>query len=81
MPQGQETPKVTRDFILKTKQNAPGLTHQQISDKVEEKFGTRIDKSTVGKIIQRADVSNSLSNATSSILKSSILGRRPPSVL
>ena len=53
---GLPIPDAIRQFVLETKQNAPGLAHRQIADKVEEKFGEggKIDKTSVGRILKEA---------------------------
>lgn len=50
MASGIPTPKQIRDFVIETHENAPELSNRLITDKVEAKFGRRIDKSTVGRI-------------------------------
>ena len=54
--QGKRTPPTIEEFVVKTKQNAPGLTHQNIVDRVVEQFGesSRIDRSSVPRILARA---------------------------
>jgi hypothetical protein len=51
--QGKRTPEHIRNFVIGVKANAPGLSHRQIADRVEEKFGegAKIDKSTIGRIL------------------------------
>ena len=53
---GKRTPPAIEEFVVKTKQNAPGLTHQNIVDRVVEQFGesNRIDQSSVPRILARA---------------------------
>jgi hypothetical protein len=50
MKQGEPTPPEVREFILKTKRNAPSLSYGDIAAKVESECGEEIDKSTVGRI-------------------------------
>ena len=52
---GKETPKVIRDFVVRTNQPPTGLSQRQIADRVEKRFGekSKIDKSTVGRILQK----------------------------
>ena len=54
--QGKKIPSAIGEFVVKTKQNAPGLTHQNIADRVVEQFGesNRIDRSSVQRILARA---------------------------
>lgn len=52
MNRGKRKPEPMRQFIKETKRNAPGLTYTQIVDRVEARFGERVDKSTVGRILR-----------------------------
>ena len=54
--QGKRIPPAIEEFVANTKQNAPGLTHQNIVDRVVEQFGesSRIDRSSVPRILARA---------------------------
>jgi hypothetical protein len=53
---GKRTPEHIRKFVIEVKTNAPGLSHGQIADRVAERFGEEagVDKSTVGRILERA---------------------------
>ena len=54
--QGKRTPPAIEEFVVNTKQNAPGLTPPNIADRVAEQFGepNRIDRSSVPRILARA---------------------------
>lgn len=50
--QGKKTPDAIREFIIREKWNALGLTQADLAARVEAKFGAKIDKSTVGKYLR-----------------------------
>jgi hypothetical protein len=54
--QGVRTPKPIRRFIIEIDRNAPGLTNQQIADRVAASFGpaSKLDRGTVGRIRNKA---------------------------
>lgn len=56
MVKGKGLPEGITEFIVSTKRNAPGLTLAQIADKVEARFDRKVDKSTVGKVLRRANL-------------------------
>ena len=53
--QGKPTPPPIQDFLVKTYQNAPGLTYQQLADRVAGRFGeaASVDRSTVPRILRK----------------------------
>ena len=55
--QGKRVPDGIREFIANTNANAPGLTNQQIADRVAEVYGddSRPDRSTIGRIRKGAE--------------------------
>ena len=59
MPRGKRTPEPIRRFIIKTGQNTLELSYERITEKVGAQFGFEIDKSTVGKILNRAGLHRS----------------------
>ena len=52
MPQGRRTPDEVRRFIVQLG-DIPEISHPEIQARVEAKFPTTIDKSTVGRILQK----------------------------
>ena len=59
--QGKPTPDAIRDFVIKSKMNAPSLSYREIAEKVQAAFGegARIDQSTVGRILRAANLGGS----------------------
>jgi len=55
MKRGQNTPVPILRYIHKTKHNSPGLTYEQIADKVKGEFKFSIDKTTIGRILARSN--------------------------
>ena len=73
---GKRTPPAIEEFVVKTKQNAPGLTHQDIADRVVERFGeaSRIDRSSVPRILARAGLRGGTTSGTTVIQTASFSG-------
>lgn len=53
MKQGEATPPEIVQFIRVLKTDTPSLSYAKIADRVESKFKTKIDKSTVGNILKK----------------------------
>ena len=71
MQRGTRLPPGVRQFIIDTKGNAPGLTYPQVCDRVQERFGLTVDKSTVGKVWKRSGMATagSIASAPSGAMK------------